>query len=59
VHADVGVLVRGTRAVDRRMYDLKATILRTAVDRARGNLSSAARMIGLTRRQLAYRLKST
>ena len=28
----------------------------TAVDKARGNLSKAARLLGLTRRQLAYRL---
>jgi DNA-binding Lrp family transcriptional regulator len=27
------------------------------VDKARGNLSSAARMLGLTRPQIAYRLK--
>ena len=32
-------------------------LLETAVDKARGNLSSAARMLGLTRPQLAYRLK--
>jgi transcriptional regulator with GAF, ATPase, and Fis domain len=32
-------------------------LLETAVDKARGNLSSAARMLGLTRPQIAYRLK--
>jgi DNA-binding NtrC family response regulator len=32
-------------------------LLEAAVDRARGNLSSAARLLGLTRPQLAYRLK--
>ena len=32
-------------------------LIETAVDKARGNLSSAARMLGLTRPQLAYRLK--
>jgi DNA-binding NtrC family response regulator len=32
-------------------------LLETAVDKARGNLSSAARMLGITRPQLAYRLK--
>ena len=36
---------------------LEAMLLETAVDKARGNLSSAARMLGLTRPQLAYRLK--
>ena len=33
-------------------------IMMTAVKRARGNLSAAAKMIGLTRPQLAYRLKN-
>ncbi len=32
-------------------------LLDTAVDKARGNLSSAARMLGLSRATLAYRLK--
>jgi DNA-binding NtrC family response regulator len=36
---------------------LEAMLLETAVDKARGNLSSAARMVGLTRPQFAYRLK--
>jgi DNA-binding NtrC family response regulator len=34
----------------------EAMIIKAAVDRARGNLSAAARMLGLTRPQLAYRL---
>jgi hypothetical protein len=38
--------------VDRR-------IMATAVERAGGNLTAAARMIGLTRRQLAYRLQAS
>jgi len=37
--------------------ELEGMLLGMAVDRARGNLSSAARMLGLTRPQLAYRLK--
>jgi two-component system, NtrC family, response regulator HydG len=37
--------------------ELEGMLLTMAVDRARGNLSSAARMLGLTRPQLAYRLK--
>ncbi len=37
--------------------EAEAMLLETAVDRARGNLSSASRMLGLTRPQLAYRLK--
>ncbi len=36
---------------------VEATLLDMAVDKARGNLSSAARMLGLTRPKLAYRLK--
>jgi len=36
---------------------VEGMLLETAVDKARGNLSSAARMLGLTRPQLAYRLK--
>ncbi|HJV24039.1 MAG TPA: sigma-54-dependent Fis family transcriptional regulator [Aromatoleum sp.] len=37
--------------------ELEAMLLESAMDKARGNLSSAARMLGLTRPQLAYRLK--
>lgn len=37
--------------------ELEAMMLDTAVERAGGNLSSAARMLGMTRPQLAYRLK--
>ncbi len=37
--------------------DLEVMLLQTAIDKARGNLSSAARMVGLTRPQFAYRLK--
>ncbi|HCX34490.1 MAG TPA: sigma-54-dependent Fis family transcriptional regulator [Rhodocyclaceae bacterium] len=36
---------------------LEATLIESAVDKAHGNLSSAARMLGLSRPQLAYRLK--
>ena len=36
---------------------VEAMLLETAVDKAHGNLSAAARMLGLTRPQLAYRLK--
>ncbi|CAG4883282.1 Phenol regulator MopR [Georgfuchsia toluolica] len=36
---------------------IEAMLLETAVDKARGNLSSAARLLGLTRAQIAYRLK--
>lgn len=43
----------GTLTLDQ----VDAMLLETAVDKARGNLSSAARMLGLTRPQIAYRLK--
>ncbi len=36
---------------------METMLLEKAVDKAHGNLSSAARMLGLTRPQLAYRLK--
>jgi DNA-binding NtrC family response regulator len=36
---------------------LEVMLIETAVDKSRGNLSAAARMLGLTRPQLAYRLK--
>lgn len=36
---------------------LEAALINTAVTKANGNLSSAARMLGITRPQLAYRLK--
>lgn len=35
---------------------LERALLREAVDKAKGNLSAAARMLGLTRPQLSYRL---
>ncbi|MGH8596505.1 MAG: sigma 54-interacting transcriptional regulator [Gammaproteobacteria bacterium] len=37
--------------------ELETRLLDTAVQRADGNLSSAARLLGMTRPQLAYRLK--
>jgi DNA-binding NtrC family response regulator len=36
---------------------VEAMLLEKAVDRARGNLSSAARLLGMTRPKLAYRLR--
>jgi DNA-binding NtrC family response regulator len=39
------------------LEQLEVVLIETAVDKARGNLSAAARMLGLTRPQLAYRLK--
>jgi DNA-binding NtrC family response regulator len=40
------------------LEQIEQLMLDAAVSRARGNLSSAARMLGLTRPQLAYRIKS-
>jgi two-component system, NtrC family, response regulator HydG len=38
--------------------DIETLLLRKAVDRAHGNLSGAARLLGITRPQIVYRLKS-
>ena len=43
-------------------FDLQAHeahLLQLAVRRAKGNLTHAARLLGITRRQLAYRVKQT
>jgi len=63
-----GSLDRGTTGADGNLYEavlsgamtleqLEVSLLEAAVDKAHGNLSAAARMLGLTRPQLAYRLK--
>jgi len=46
-------LLNGVMTLDQ----IEAMLLDAAVDKAHGNLSAAARMLGLTRPQLAYRLK--
>jgi two-component system response regulator HydG len=38
--------------------DIESLLLKKAVERARGNLSAAARLLGITRPQIVYRLKS-
>jgi transcriptional regulator with AAA-type ATPase domain len=45
-------LLQGTLQIE----DIQNRIYRTAVDRAAGNLSAAARALGISRAQLAYRL---
>ncbi len=40
------------------LEDIEFILLRKAVARANGNLAAAARLLGITRPQLAYRLKS-
>ncbi|MEW8271892.1 MAG: helix-turn-helix domain-containing protein, partial [Candidatus Thiodiazotropha taylori] len=39
------------------MEAVETLILESAVEKANGNLSQAARLLGMTRPQLAYRLK--
>ena len=39
------------------LEDVETMLLETAVEKANGNLSQAARLLGMTRPQLAYRLK--
>ena len=38
--------------------DIESLLLRKAVDRAQGNVAAAARLLGITRPQMVYRLKS-
>ncbi len=38
--------------------DLETALLKKAVERSRGNLAAAARLLGITRPQMVYRLKS-
>ncbi|PWR19534.1 sigma-54-dependent Fis family transcriptional regulator [Zavarzinia aquatilis] len=62
-HGHVGAPQPAGSDVDRLLtegFDLEAheqRLLRLATDRAGGNLTRAARLLGITRRQLAYRLK--
>jgi len=42
---------------DWSLDQLESTLILAAVERAEGNLSAAARMLGLTRPQLSYRMK--
>ncbi|MBN8507714.1 MAG: sigma-54-dependent Fis family transcriptional regulator [Burkholderiales bacterium] len=46
-------VLNGTCTLD----ELEAMLLQAAVAKAKGNLASAARLLGITRPQLAYRLK--
>ena len=38
--------------------DIETLLLRKALDRASGNVAAAARLLGITRPQMVYRLKS-
>lgn len=57
--ADDGLDELVTQALDAQVpvAELEARLLRGAVDRAGGNIASAAKLLGITRPQLAYRLK--
>ncbi len=48
----------GETAARVSLDEIETTLLRKAVQRARGNLSAAARLLGITRPQMVYRLKS-
>jgi transcriptional regulator with GAF, ATPase, and Fis domain len=51
------LLGTGDDAPSASLDDIEAALLKCAVRRAQGNLSAAARMLGITRPQLVYRLK--
>ncbi|MEJ2465349.1 MAG: sigma 54-interacting transcriptional regulator [Candidatus Thiodiazotropha sp.] len=53
----VDTLVRRLLEQSGSLEDVETIMLETAVEQANGNLSQAARMLGMTRPQLAYRLK--
>nr|WP_240648111.1 sigma-54-dependent Fis family transcriptional regulator [Pararobbsia silviterrae] len=48
----------GTEAQPTSLDDIETALLKSAVERAQGNLSAAARLLGITRPQLVYRLRS-
>ena len=52
-HALCEAVLAGVMTLDQ----VEDMLIESAVDKARGNLSSAARLLGLTRPQLAYRLR--
>jgi two-component system, NtrC family, response regulator HydG len=70
VHTGSGEVERVTRKVNSLLLgiggdveptsldDIETALLKSAVQRAEGNLSAAARTLGITRPQLVYRLKS-
>ena len=46
-----------TKHLEDRIEELESRLLDEAVRRSEGNLSGAARLLGITRPQLQYRLK--
>lgn len=55
--SDLSEVLRGAREQGVSLQALEQTALKVAVSDARGNISQAARSLGLTRRQLAYKLQ--
>lgn len=58
-HASAGESLAGFRLPETglKLEDLEATLIRQALTHARGNRSRAARLLGLTRDTLLYRIK--
>lgn len=54
---ELSSLLRLAREQGMSLQDVERAALRVAVDDAKGNISQAARSLGLTRRQLAYKLQ--
>ncbi len=54
---DAGSLIDTLLGGGTSLDDLEEQLLQAAVERAQGNISEAARILGITRPQLAYRLK--
>lgn len=42
----------------RQCSDIETLLLKQAVNRAQGNVAAAARLLGITRPQMVYRLKT-
>jgi transcriptional regulator with GAF, ATPase, and Fis domain len=57
VPASAGGGVTGILDTMDSLDDLEGRLIQEAVERSNGNLSAAARLLGITRPQLAYRLK--
>ena len=57
VQAPIKDMVEGALNSGTTLDALEKQLMEAAVERSDGNLSSAARMLGMTRAQLAYRLK--
>lgn len=54
---DCRALIEQLQSCGGGLEELEQSLLEEAVDRAKGNLSAAARLLGITRAQLSYRLQ--